>query len=271
MNLHACDRRELACLQKLPEKRALAGGTAAISEAQAQALGATEADFVATLSAGAYCSRRRMPIYSGYLVPPLTCHKLASHCPPAKLTKLVRHGRRASTSPQLPLGTLESSLSADMQSASVAPTLMPSSADVARFNDVFLEREEDAVIRLRSLEDDAAAAAAAVDLKDVYRWALQPALRDLTSHKGTRCAVPCRRGGARLVLPRLPHHGGRLRALDDSPPGLQKACSCTDKVRDASVWTHADRPCLACAGTSWTFTAKCCCWCTGASWRTRAW
>lgn len=34
---------------------------------------------------------------------------------------------------------------------------------------MFLEREEDAVIRLRSLEDDAAAAAAAADLKDVYR------------------------------------------------------------------------------------------------------
>lgn len=42
--------------------------------------------------------------------------------------------------------------------------------DVARFNDMFLEREEDAVIRLRSLEDDAVASATAADLKDVYRW-----------------------------------------------------------------------------------------------------
>lgn len=42
-------------------------------------------------------------------------------------------------------------------------------ADVARFNDMFLEREEDAVIRLRSLEDDAMASATAADLKEVYR------------------------------------------------------------------------------------------------------
>lgn len=79
-------------LKRLPEKNALAGGAAAISEAEARALGATEADFVAALS-----------------------------------------------------------------------------ADVARFNDMFLEREEDAVIRLRSLEDDAVASATAADLKDVYR------------------------------------------------------------------------------------------------------
>ena len=41
--------------------------------------------------------------------------------------------------------------------------------DVARFNDMFLEREEDAVIRLRSLEDDAGGAATAADVKTVYR------------------------------------------------------------------------------------------------------
>ena len=39
-------------LQKLPEKQALAGGSASITPAVAQALGATEADFVRTLSAG---------------------------------------------------------------------------------------------------------------------------------------------------------------------------------------------------------------------------
>lgn len=39
-------------MQRLPEKNALAGGAAAISEAEARALGATEADFVAALSAG---------------------------------------------------------------------------------------------------------------------------------------------------------------------------------------------------------------------------
>ncbi len=43
---------------------------------------------------------------------------------------------------------------------------------MARFNDLFLEREEDAVIRLRSLEDEAAAAVTAPDLKEVYRSGL---------------------------------------------------------------------------------------------------
>ena len=42
-------------------------------------------------------------------------------------------------------------------------------ADVARFNDMFLEREEDAVIRLRSLEDEAVSFATIADLKEVYR------------------------------------------------------------------------------------------------------
>lgn len=42
-------------------------------------------------------------------------------------------------------------------------------SDVARFNDMFLEREEDAVIRLRSLEDLAAPPQSGLDLKDVYR------------------------------------------------------------------------------------------------------
>lgn len=40
---------------------------------------------------------------------------------------------------------------------------------MTRFNDMFLEREEDAVIRLRSLEDEGSAAQTASALKDVYR------------------------------------------------------------------------------------------------------
>lgn len=51
-------------VQKLPEKRALAGGSASISPAAAKELGATEADFVATLSAGG----------------PLTKSKIRGHC-----------------------------------------------------------------------------------------------------------------------------------------------------------------------------------------------
>lgn len=47
-------------------------------------------------------------------------------------------------------------------------------ADVARFNDMFLEREEDAVIRLRSLEDEGSAAHTAAVLKDVYRCSCRP-------------------------------------------------------------------------------------------------
>ena len=39
-------------LQRLPEKQVLAAGAAAITPEDAQALGAREADFVATLSAG---------------------------------------------------------------------------------------------------------------------------------------------------------------------------------------------------------------------------
>lgn len=39
-------------MQRLPEKEALKGGSATISPAAAQALGATEADFVAALSRG---------------------------------------------------------------------------------------------------------------------------------------------------------------------------------------------------------------------------
>lgn len=42
---------------------------------------------------------------------------------------------------------------------------------MARFNDMFLEREEDAVIRLRSLEDEAVSFATIADLKEVYRCA----------------------------------------------------------------------------------------------------
>lgn len=47
-----CSPPACAAAQRLPEKHVLAGGAAAISEADARALGATEADFVAALSAG---------------------------------------------------------------------------------------------------------------------------------------------------------------------------------------------------------------------------
>lgn len=53
-------RLQLPHSQRLPEKQALAGGTAAISEAEARALGATEAGFVAALSAGETRNRRRV-------------------------------------------------------------------------------------------------------------------------------------------------------------------------------------------------------------------
>lgn len=79
-------------LKRLPDKEALKGGSAAISPTEAEAWGATEADFVAALS-----------------------------------------------------------------------------RDISQFNDMYLEREEDAVIQLRSLQDLASPCQSATQLENIYR------------------------------------------------------------------------------------------------------
>jgi len=81
---------------------------------------------------------------------------------------------------------------------------------VARFNDMFLEREEDAVIRLRSLEDEGSAAHSAAALKDVYRCALACGLcptlpptpnGQLTTGRYCRHCCGAREGGLRAPPP----------------------------------------------------------------------
>jgi hypothetical protein len=55
-----------------------------------------------------------------------------------------------------------------------APTNGSLPADVVHFNNMFLEQEEDVVIRLRSLEAQAAFLTTTADLKEVFRCGAGP-------------------------------------------------------------------------------------------------
>ena len=83
---------------------------------------------------------------------------------------------------------------------------------MARFNDVFLEREEDAVIRLRSLEHEAGSFAAAY-LKEVYRCAGGRAPIASSGHKDCCCMLE-------RAPPAAPGHDCRLRF---GPPASRHA------------------------------------------------
>ena len=102
---------------------------------------------------------------------------------------------------------------------------------------MFLEREEDAVIRLRSLEDEAVSLAATPDLKEVYRCA--PLLRGGFRVSGQGGGLP---PGSRHILRRARGRHGWDGHLPLRPPSRAPPPSAGGRWRHPAVSASAQLP-----------------------------